>query len=167
MLKVNSIFIILLLAFSLNNYAQTYELINKNESIRLLIFNDSLQVEIHNESDKSIFLPVSYPLTQNCTKSGNMLLLDFGIDLQVFTERGRFELEEIQPKNSKTISAKLVECSFDSIIKFTFQFYMTKMPKEKNTKSIFNTDFLVDKNWLEKGDWEWGELYIDRRLKIK
>jgi hypothetical protein len=166
-MKVNSIFIISLLAFSLNNYAQTYKLTNKNESIRILVFNDSLQIEIQNESDKSIFLPVIYPVTQNYSKSGNMLLLDFGIDLQVFTERGRFELEEILPKASKTISTKLIECSFDSIIKFNFQFYMRKMPKEKPKKSIFNTDFLVDKDWLKRGDWEWGELYLDRRMKNK
>jgi hypothetical protein len=166
-MKVNSIFMISLLAFSLNNYAQTYKLTNRNESIRILVFNDSLQVEIQNESDKSIFLPVIYPVTQNYSKSGNMLLLDLGIDLQVFTERGRFELEEILPKASKTISTKLIECSFDSIIKFTFQFYMRKMPKERTTKSIFNTDFLVDKDWLKRGDWEWGELYLDRRMKIK
>jgi hypothetical protein len=167
MLKVNSIIIIFLLAFSLNNYAQTYELTNKNESIRILFFKDSLQVEIKNESDKSIFLPVIYPLTQYCSESGNMHFLDFGIDLQVFIERGRFELEEILPKTSKTISAKLIACGFDSIINFTFQFYMRKMPKQKNTTTIFNTDFLVDKNWLKKGDWEWGELLVDRRMKIK
>jgi hypothetical protein len=166
MLKMKSILIIFIITFSLSNYAQTFMLNNKNESIRLSILNDSLSFELKNESENSFFIPVFNSLTQNCSINGDMLTIDFGIGLDDFYERAIYELEEIQPKNSKIITTKLIKCNFDSIIKFSFQFYIRKMPPNDSAKPIFNTDFIYDK-FLLKGDWEWGEMYIDQKSKSK
>ena len=164
-MKMNLVLILVVLTLGMQSYAQDYSLINKNESIHISILNDSLILEIKNESDKVIFLPIENALTQNCSDNGRMYKINLGLDLQVFNERGRFELEELMPKSSRIIKTKLIKCQNDGIVKFEFQFYMRKVTNKKNTKPICNTDFLKDRDWLSKGDWEWGELYINRKLK--
>ena len=167
MLKVKFFLILVLMTYLVRNYSQNFQLINKNENIQITLLKDSIIVEIKNQSDKTIFLPIENSITQNCSQIGKTHYINLGLDLQVFVERGRFELEELKPKASKRIMTKLDECYNDSIIYFEFQFYMKKGIVKDNLKPIYNTDFLDDQNWLEKGEWEWGELIIDNRFNIK
>jgi len=152
------IYLFILLVFtSFISVSQNSRILNDCADIKLTIIEDSIQINIKNESDKSIFLPIDRVITQN--SSVNSIIIEFGIDLQVFYERGVFELEELKPNESKTYSNTLINRDYNNI-HFSYQFYMRKF-ENKNNKKIYNTDFIYDKKWLKKGDWEWSEIIID------
>ena len=145
--------------------AQDYRILNKNEEISISIDSDSIIIIIKNKSDKTIFLPKMNLLNQSKSNDNSILYLEYGIDLQVFNERGIFELEILNTNETKTIKEKLLVSDFVKVY-FSFEYYIRKY-KVKNNIRIYNTDFLKDKDWLIKGDWEWGEILIDTRKTIK
>jgi len=144
-------------------FGQNFYISNKNENIEIKISGDSLEVAIENKTKKMIYLPLVNEITQNCSDKSKLLAIDFGMDLQTFNERGKFELTRIEPNEKKCYKVKLIECSENKKIQFTFQFYLRKDKKMTNSKILYNTDFISDKKWLKKGNWEWGEITIITR----
>ncbi len=156
-IELISLSLLVLVSYTL--FGQSFQIVNKYEVIKVTIKTDSLIILIENNSDKTLYIPHENSITQNYSKNEDCLLIDFGIDLHQFNEIQGIALTEIKPNEKKSFSSKINRCSKDKII-FKYQFYVRKSNLNSTSNIIYNSDFISDKKWLKKGDWEWGELSI-------
>lgn len=157
---IKTVFIFLIFFYPVNSFSQNYWIINKNEEIKLTILSDSIQIQITNKSEKSIFLPVEKVLKQSCSVDKSSINIQFGVDLKVFNEVYSIELLELRPDSTRVFKQKLLDCNYNKYVYFIYQFYQKFFINYEN-KKIFNSDFVKKDDWLINGNWEWGEIIID------
>lgn len=79
-------------------FGQSYKMINKSEEIQIILNKNSIEVFIENKSEKTIYLPKENAVFQNCSDKKGLITIEFGIELQAFNERGRFQLNRTKSK---------------------------------------------------------------------